>query len=71
MIECTRVVKDFPIVNKMKQNDNKTEFMIIDTPGKCRKEQFNNINICESNISASDKAQNIGIRFDRQLNLNL
>ncbi len=45
--------------------------MIIGTPGQRRKVQFNNINICEANISASDKAQNLGVLFDRELNLNL
>ncbi len=65
------VVKDFFTANKMKQNDDKTKFLSIGTPGQCRKLQFNNINVCEANISASDKARNFGVLFERELNLNL
>ncbi len=74
MMECAREVKYFLTTNKMKQSNDKTEFMIIGmyiTPGQHRKVQFNNINICEANISASDKARNLGVLFDRELNINL
>ncbi len=63
MMECAREVKDFLTVNNMKQTDDITDFLIIGTPGQRRKVQFNNINICEANISASDKAQNLGFLF--------
>ncbi len=53
----------------MKQNDYKTEFLIIGTACQRKKVIFNDINICDSNITASDKAKNRGIIFDKELNL--
>ena len=69
MMECAKDVKSFLTTNKMKQNDDKTEFLIIGTPGQRKKVVFNEINICEANVTAADKARNLGIIFDNELNL--
>ncbi len=37
MMKCARNVKSFLTFNKMKQNDDKTEFLIIGTPGQLKK----------------------------------
>ncbi len=56
--------------NKMKQNDNKTEFMIIGLPGQLKKVTFDGIQIGNSKIIATDnKSRNLGVIFDKEINL--
>ncbi len=52
----------------MKQNDDKTEFLIIGTPGKLKKLNFKDIHICDAGISSSEQASNFGIIFDKEMN---
>ena len=66
---CAKDVKAFLTTNKMKQNDDKTEFLIIGTPGQLKKVHFNKINICEAEVTSSDKARNLGVLFDKEMNL--
>ncbi len=40
MIKCAKGVKSFLTFNKMKQNDDKTDFLIIGTPGQLKKGEF-------------------------------
>ncbi len=56
MMKCAKDVKSFLIFNKMKQNDDKTEFLIIGTPGQLKKVNFKNIHICEADVSSSEQA---------------
>ncbi len=37
MMKCAKDVKSFLTFNKMKQNDDTTEFLIIGTPGQLKK----------------------------------
>ncbi len=52
----------------MKQNDDKTEFLIIGTPGQLKKVNFKDIHICEADVSSSEQARNLGIIFDKEMN---
>ncbi len=56
------------LFNKMKQNDNKTEFLIIGTPGQLKKVDFKDIHICETDLSSSEQSRNLGIIFDKEMN---
>ncbi len=68
MMKCAKDVKSFLTFNKMKQNDNKTKFLIIGTPGQLKKVNFKDIHICEGDVSSSEQARNLGIIFDKEIN---
>ena len=70
MMECAKEVKAYLTANKMKQNDDKTEFLIVGTKSQTDKLNFNDIDICEATITTSDKVKNLGIIFDKEMNLN-
>jgi hypothetical protein len=70
MMDCTKDVKAFLTANEMKQNDDKTEFLIIGTPGKLKQVLFNEIDICDARVPSSLKARNLGVFFDKEMNLN-
>ncbi len=54
----------------MKQNDDKTAFVVIDTLCQLKKLKFNHIKICEVQVPSSEQASNLGVIFDREMNLN-
>ncbi len=65
VMKCAKDVKSF---NKIKQNDDKTEFLMIGTPGQLKKVNFKDIHICEADVSSSEQACNLGIIFDKEMN---
>jgi hypothetical protein len=69
MMDCAKDVKTFLTANKMKQNDDKTEFLIIGTPGQKSKVLFQDIDICNANVTSSNKARNLGVLFDSEMKL--
>ncbi len=52
----------------MKQNDDKTDILIIGTPGQLKNVNFKDIHICEVDVSSSEQAHNLGIIFDKEMN---
>ncbi len=64
MIDCARDVKSFRTINKMKLNDDKTEFVVIGTLCQLKKVEFNDSKICEVQVSTSEQACNLGVLFD-------
>ncbi len=52
----------------MKQNDDKTEFLIIGTPCQLQKLNFKDIHICEAEVSSSEQPHNYSIIFDKEMN---
>ncbi len=67
-MKCVKDVKSFLTFNKIKQNDDKTEFLIIGTTGQLKKVNFKDIHICEADISSSEQARNRGIICDKEIN---
>ncbi len=53
----------------MKLNDDKTEFLIIDTDNKINKVNFNDIKVGDTHIRSNTKAKNLGVIFDNHMNL--
>ncbi len=68
-MECAKEVKSFLTANKMKQNDGKTEFLILSTAGHKKHIQINDINICDAQVNSSNNACNLGIIFDKDMSL--
>ncbi len=52
----------------MKQNDDKTEFVVIGTLCQLKKVVFNDIKICEVQVSTSEQARNRGVIFAWEMN---
>ncbi len=69
MVNYARDAKSFLSVNKMKQNGDKTEFVVIGTPCQLKKLEFNDIKICEVQVPSSEQARNLGVIFDQEMNL--
>jgi hypothetical protein len=71
METCIKHSGKFMLKNKMKRNDDKTEFMIIGLPQQLKKVTFDTLQIGSATVTATEKAKNLGIIFDREMNLKL
>ncbi len=70
MENCIRKIRNFMTRNKLKLNDDKTEFMIIGTSYWLSKVEFDNIIIGNTEIKAVNEARNLGIVFDKEMKLD-
>ena len=66
---CIEEIRSFMTANKLKLNDDKTEFMIIGSAYWLSKVNFDHIMIGNTKVVAVDKARNLGIIFDRLMGL--
>ena len=69
MEHCITETGKFMMENKMKRNDEKTEFLLIGTTAQLEKLQFNSIQIGNATVTSTDKARNLGVIFDKEMNL--
>ncbi len=60
-MEYSTKVKSFLTSNKLKQNDNKTDFLFNGTVGQIRCVLFYKCNSCKVNYTANEKAWNLEI----------
>jgi hypothetical protein len=61
MEQCIRVVRAWMVIDKMKMNDSKTEFMIIGTRQQLTKVTVDRLIVGNSSITAVSKARNLGV----------
>ena len=64
MESCIRDIKSWMCSDKLKLNDDKTEFIIISTQQQLSKVKINNIVIGESEIKPVSSVRNLGAWFD-------
>ena len=64
---CILEIKSWMSMNKLKLNDEKTEFLIMTSKYQQHKIQDHSINIGTTTIHASKSARNLGIVFDDNL----
>jgi hypothetical protein len=64
---CIRDVKVFLLRNKMKFNDGKTEFIILNTKNQAKKIDLSKIQIGNTEINKKMKVRNLGVIFDNEL----
>ena len=64
---CIKDIKLWMTVNKLKLNDDKTEFLVITSKYHQSKPNTNSLQIASSEIVASPSARNLGIVFDSAL----
>ena len=69
MNNCIRDIRRFLEVNKLSNNRDKTEFLLLGTTKQLAKLKINSITVGDVNIKAVDKARNLGVIFDNNLNM--
>ncbi len=69
MEDCIMEVKNFMNQNKLKLNDDKTEFVLIGTKYWIDKLKFSEIMVGKVRIKAAEKAKNLGVVFDKSMGM--
>ena len=69
MEECIRAVRAWMIQDKMKLNDDKTEFLIIGTSQQLKKVRTDTLSVGDAIISTVLSARNLGAYFDSNMTL--
>ena len=67
---CVSSIRTWLLINKLKINDNKTEFQIIGTLQQLAKVDIIYISVGNASIPTSDEVQNLGFWFDRSLSMS-
>ena len=67
---CIKDIKLWMTVNKLKLNDDKTEFLVITSKYHQSKPNTNSLQIASSEIIASPNARNLGIVFETALSMD-
>ena len=58
------------LADKLKLNDDKTEFIIIGTRQQLKKVTFNTLRVSHTQVTSLSQAKNLGSWFDAQMNIN-
>lgn len=66
---CVKHISSWMITNKLQLNADKTELIIISSPRQKDKVSITSLNICDTLVTASTKAKNLGVVFDQALNM--
>ena len=67
---CIDDIKRWMPADKLKLNDDKTEFIIIGTRQQLKKVTFNTLRVGNTQVTSLSQAKNLGSWFDAQMNLN-
>jgi hypothetical protein len=67
--KCIEEIKLWMQANNLKLNDEKTELLVISSPGMAKKVHLSQAEIGKSKISSSPKCRNLGVIFDRFMNM--
>jgi hypothetical protein len=67
MENCIREIRNFLHENKLCNNGEKTEFLIIGSASHLKDVTFDSIEIDNSSIKTVDKAKNLGVIFDKHM----
>ena len=67
---CIDDIKRWMLTDKLKLNDDKTEFIIIGTRQQLKKVTFNTFRVGNTQVTSLSQAKNLGSWFDAQMNLN-
>ena len=69
MEKCIEDIRNFLQNNKLSNNGEKTEFLLIGSPLLLKQVQITSIDIDDTTIRAVDSARNLGIILDNQMTL--
>ena len=71
MEQCIRAIRAWMQADKLKLNKNKTEVMLIGTRQKLSRVNLGTLTVGDTTVATVNKARNLGIWFDSQLNFNV
>ena len=71
MEQCIQAIRSRMIKDKLRMNDNKTEFMIIGTKKQLAKVNIDDLSVGESIIAPVITVRNLGSWFDQNLSMTL
>jgi len=69
MEKCIEEIRKFLYANKLCNNSDKTEFMLIGGSQQLKKVEVNTIKVDKVTIDAVDKVKNLGVLFDRTMSM--
>ena len=69
MEQCIRAIRAWMQADKLKLNENKTEVMLIGTRQQLSKVNLGTLTVGDTSVAIVNKARNLGVWFDSQLNL--
>ena len=70
MEACINDIKKWMLADRLKINDDKTEFLVIGTRQQLEKVNIDSINVGTVEVSSSSEVKNLGCWLDNQLKLN-
>lgn len=68
---CIAEIRIWMVRNALKLNDDKTEFLVIAAPRQQDKVSVSGIGIGDSRVEPSSYARNLGVAFDREMNMEM
>lgn len=68
--ECIEALRAWMAVNKLKLNDDKTEFILLGTSALLNKVRISSIRIGSHDIIPTSSVRNIGVQFDNHLKMD-
>ena len=71
MEQCIRAIRAWMQADKLKLNENKTEVMLIGTRQQLSKVNLGTLTVGDTSVAIVNKARNLGVWFDSQLNFNV
>ena len=71
MAQCIRATKALMQSDKLKLNENKTEVMLIGTRQQLSKVNLGTLTVGDTSVAIVNKARNLGVWFDSQLNFHV
>ena len=69
MEQCIREIPNRMYSNKLRLNDSKTEFLLVAKSSDIEKTNIRSLDIGEIKVSPCDLARNLGVIFDKELNM--
>jgi hypothetical protein len=70
MEKCIQEIRNFLHQNKLSNNADKTEFIIIGSSHNLQQMDFRSINVDESAIINADRVKNLGVIFDNSMKMD-
>jgi hypothetical protein len=71
MEKCIEEIREFLHENKLCNNGDKTEFMVIGSKHNLQKVETNSITVNNTEIKAVDNVRNLGVILDKTMNMEL
>ena len=69
MDRCISNIRMWVLMDKLKLNDDKTEFMLIDTKQQLSKVNIDSLTVGSIDVAPVSEARNLGTWFNSNLNL--